>query len=51
LWALPVLLLTMTHVPLAHVAAPAQAACAAALCTCALALFLRRDRFELGWVR
>lgn len=51
LWVLPVLLLTMTHVPLAHVASPAQAACAAVLCTCALALFLRRDRLELGWMR
>jgi hypothetical protein len=51
LWVLPVLLLMMTHVPLAHVASPAQAACAAVLCTCALALFLRRDRFELGWMR
>jgi len=51
LWVLPVLLLTMTHVPLARVAPPAQAACAAVLCTCALALFLRRDRFELGWLR
>jgi hypothetical protein len=50
LWALPVLL-TMTRAPLALVASPAQAACAVVLCTSALALFLRRDRFELGWTR
>ena len=51
LWVLPVLLLTMSHVPLAHVASPAQAVCAVVLCASALALFLRRDRFELGWMR
>ena len=51
LWVLPVLLLTMTHVPLAHVALPAQAACAAVLCASAVVLLARRDRFELGWMR
>ena len=48
LWLLPVLLLTTSHVPLARVASPAQAVCAAVLCASALAMFLRRDRFELG---
>jgi hypothetical protein len=51
LWVLPVLLLTTSHVPLARVASPAQAVCAAVLCAAALAMFLRRDRFELGWMR
>jgi hypothetical protein len=51
LWVLPVLLLAATHVPLLVVQRNAQVACAAVLCTSALALFLRRDRFELGWVR
>jgi hypothetical protein len=51
LWVLPVLLLTTSHVPLAHVASPAQPVCAAVLCASALAMFLRRDRFELGWMR
>ena len=51
LWALPVLLLTMTHVPLAHVASPAQAVCAAVLCGSAVVVLARRDRFEWGWTR
>ena len=51
LWVLPVLRLTITHVPLTLVAPPSQAVCAAVLCTCAVALFLRRDRFELGRMR
>jgi hypothetical protein len=51
LWVLPVLLVTTSHVPLARVASPAQAVCAAVLCASALAMFLRRDRFELGWMR
>lgn len=51
LWVLPVLLLTVTHVPLAQVAPPAQAACAAVLCASAVVLLARRDRFERGWMR
>jgi hypothetical protein len=50
-WALPALLLTMSHLPLAVVQSPAQLACAAVLCAAALTLFLRHDRFELGWMR
>ena len=51
LWALPVLLLAVTHVPLVIVQARAQSGCAAALIAAAVVLFLRRDRFELGWMR
>jgi len=51
LWVLPGLLLTVSHVPLALVASPAQAACAAVLCVSAVVLFLRRNRFEWGWMR
>jgi hypothetical protein len=51
LWALPVLLLAATHVPLLIVQRNAQVACAVLLCASAVALFLRRDRFELGWLR
>ena len=51
LWALPVLWLASAHVPLLIVAPDAQVACAAALCACAAVLYLRRDRFELGWMR
>jgi hypothetical protein len=51
LWVLPVLLLAATHAPLLIVQRNAQFACAVLLCASALALFLRRDRFELGWVR
>jgi hypothetical protein len=47
-WALPVLLLAAAHVPLLIVQRNAQFACAAVLCASAMALFLRRDRFELG---
>jgi hypothetical protein len=49
LWALPALLVAATHPPLALVQWHAQSACAAVLCVCAVVLFLRRDRFELGW--
>ena len=51
LWALPALLLAMSHLPLAVVQSPAQSACAAVLCACAVVLFLRHGRFELGWTR
>jgi hypothetical protein len=51
LWALPVLWLALVHVPLLIVAPDAQIACTAVLCACAVLLYLRRDRFELGWMR
>ena len=51
LWAVPVLLLAVTHVPLVIVQWHAQSACAAVLIAAAVVLFLRRDRFELGWMR
>jgi len=51
LWAVPVLLLAATHVPLVIVQWHAQSACAAVLIASAVVLFLRRDRFELGWMR
>ncbi len=50
-WALPALLLTLSHLPLAVVQSHAQAASAAVLCAAALTLFLRHDRFEWGWMR
>jgi hypothetical protein len=51
LWAVPALLLAVTHLPLLIVGRTAQSACAAVLCACAVVLFARRDRFELGWMR
>jgi hypothetical protein len=51
LWALPALMLAATHAPLAIVHGSAQAVSAAVLCASAVALFLRRHRFELGWTR
>jgi hypothetical protein len=51
LWALPALLLAVSSFPLAIVEWRAQYVCAAVLCSCAVVLFLRRDRFELGWTR
>jgi hypothetical protein len=48
LWALPVLLLTVTHLPLTIVEWRGQAACFAALLAAAAVLLLRRDRFEFG---
>jgi hypothetical protein len=51
LWALPALMLAATHAPLAVVHWSAQSVSAAVLCASAVALFLRRNRFELGWTR
>lgn len=51
LWALPALLLATTHLPLALVQRNAQSVCAAVFCISAVVLYLRRDRFELGWTR
>jgi hypothetical protein len=51
LWILPALLLAGSSLPLAIVQWRAQYVCAAVLCGCAAVLFLRRDRFELGWMR
>ena len=51
LWALPVLWLAASDVPLLIVAPAAQVGCAAVLCVCAVVLCLRRDRFELGWMK
>jgi hypothetical protein len=50
-WALPALLLAAARVPLVIVQWHAQAACAAVIVACAVVLLVRRDRFELGWVR
>jgi hypothetical protein len=50
-WALTVLLLAVTDVPLAIVQWNAQSACAAVIVASAVVLLLRRDRFELGWMR
>jgi hypothetical protein len=51
LWALPALLLALGHVPLAIVQRDAQSACAAVIIASAVVLLVRRDRFELGWMR
>ncbi len=51
LWALPALMLAATHAPLATVHGSAQSVSAAVLCASAVALFLRRHSFELGWTR
>ena len=51
LWALPALLLAANHVPLKIVQPSAQLACAAVLLASALVLYLRHDRFELGWTK
>jgi hypothetical protein len=51
LWAVPTLLLASARVPQLIVATDAQFACTAVLCTCAVVLYLRHDRFELGWLR
>lgn len=50
-WALAVLLLAAAHAPLVVVQRNAQFACAAVLCAAGLALLVRHDRFELGWMR
>lgn len=50
-WALPVLLLAASHVPLLIVQRNAQFACAAVLCASAVVVLARRDRFEWGWMR
>jgi hypothetical protein len=49
LWALPALLLAVTDGPLRIVQSTAQLACVALFCISAVVLFLRHDRFELGW--
>ncbi len=49
LWLLPALLLAVTDGPLRIVQSTAQFACAALLCISAVVLFLRHDRFDLGW--
>jgi hypothetical protein len=51
LWALPALWLAAADVPLLIVAPAAQVGCAVVLCACAVLLYLRHDRFELGWTR
>jgi hypothetical protein len=51
LWALPALLLAVSHVPLAIVQSHAQSACAAVIIASAVVLFVRRNRFELGWTQ
>jgi hypothetical protein len=51
LWALPALVLVVAQAPLLIVQRDAQVACAAVLLASAVALLVRRDRFELGWMR
>lgn len=50
-WALSALILAAADVPLLIVQRNAQFASAAVLGVCAVLLFLRRDRFDLGWMR
>jgi hypothetical protein len=49
LWALPALILALTDGPLRIVQSTAQLGCAALLCISAVVLFLRQDRFDVGW--
>jgi hypothetical protein len=51
LWAVPSLWLAAAHLPLLAVQPAAQCACAVVLCSCAVVLLVRRDHFELGWMR
>jgi hypothetical protein len=51
LWAVPALLLAWDRAPLLLVAPGAEAGCAVLLCVCVTLLLVRRDRFEMGWVR
>lgn len=51
LWAVPVLALAATPVPLLIVQSGAQFVCAAVLGACAVVLLARRDRLEWGWTR
>jgi hypothetical protein len=51
LWVLPMVFLAASRVPLLIVQQGAQVACAAVLSASLLVLYLRRDRFELGWTR
>jgi len=51
LWIGPVLILSLRHPALTAVQWPAQAAWAVVLAAAIAVLFLRRDRFELGWLR
>jgi hypothetical protein len=51
LWALPALLLAANHAPLRIVQPSAQLACAGVLVASSVVLYLRHDRFELGWKR
>jgi hypothetical protein len=51
LWAMPGLAVATAHVPLLMVQRNAQFACAAVLCVSVVVLFLRHERFELGWMR
>ena len=50
-WALPVLLLTVAHLPLTIVQWHGQTAAAMVLIAAATVLFLRHDHFEFGWMR
>lgn len=50
-WALPGLALAASRVPLVIVQPTAQFGCAVVLCLSAVVLYLRHDRFELGWAR
>lgn len=51
MWALPALVLAVSRVPLLIVQQTAQVGCAAVLCGCVVVLYLRHDRFEVGWTK
>jgi putative zinc finger protein len=51
LWAGPVTLLALTRAPLATVQGHGQLLCAMALLVATAALFLRRERLEIGWAQ
>lgn len=50
-WVVSVLTMTQTHAPLVLVGRQAQSMSAAVLVAAATVVFLRRERFELGWMR
>jgi hypothetical protein len=50
-WALTVLVLATSRVPSLAAQRNVQVACAAVLCASAVVLLVRRNRFEIGWMR
>ena len=49
-WVVSVLAVTQTHAPLVLLGRQAQSLCAVVLLVAAIVVFLRRERFDLGWL-